>query len=132
MPPLRMVRAARGEEIRRKMRRHCPIDQGVRRPCRRCFFDGGPWRPPVARAGPAGPEGPAGRRPPRAAPPVAGRGRPSPERRHARRTPATLPRMPELEQRREWRATGIVFFGLLAIAIMWATVMIVWPFVSAI
>src|SRR3954453_16669382 len=109
MPPVRMVRAPRGEEIRQKVRRHCPIDQGVRRPCRRCFFDGRPCRPPVARAG-----------------------RAAPERRHGRRTPATLPRMPELEQRREWRATGIVFFGLLAIAIMWATVMIVWPFVSAI
>jgi predicted PurR-regulated permease PerM len=40
--------------------------------------------------------------------------------------------MPELEQRREWRVTGIVFFGLLTIAILWATMMIIWPFVSAI
>ncbi len=40
--------------------------------------------------------------------------------------------MDELEQRREWRVTGVVFFGVLAIAILWATVMIVWPFVSAI
>jgi len=40
--------------------------------------------------------------------------------------------MPELETRREWRATGVVFFGLLALAILWATVMIIWPFVSAI
>src|ERR1700750_2037717 len=40
--------------------------------------------------------------------------------------------MPELEQRREWRATGIIFFGMLAIAVLWATVMIIWPFVSAI
>ena len=40
--------------------------------------------------------------------------------------------MPELETRREWRVTGVVFFGLLALAILWATVMIVWPFLSAI
>lgn len=40
--------------------------------------------------------------------------------------------MPELEERREWRATGVVFFGLLAIAVLWATAMIIWPFVSAI
>lgn len=40
--------------------------------------------------------------------------------------------MPELETRREWRVTGVVFFGLLALAVLWATVMIIWPFVSAI
>jgi len=40
--------------------------------------------------------------------------------------------MPELENRREWRATGIIFFGLLALAVLWATVMIIWPFISAI
>src|SRR5690242_18123625 len=40
--------------------------------------------------------------------------------------------MPELETRRDWRATGVVFFGLLALAILWATVMIIWPFLSAI
>src|SRR3954453_14677798 len=40
--------------------------------------------------------------------------------------------MPELETRREWRVTGVVFFGLLALAVLWATVMIVWPFLSAI
>jgi predicted PurR-regulated permease PerM len=40
--------------------------------------------------------------------------------------------MPELETRREWRVTGVVFFGLLALAVLWATVMIIWPFMSAI
>ncbi len=40
--------------------------------------------------------------------------------------------MPEIESRREWRVTGVIFFGLLALAILWATVMIIWPFVSAI
>ena len=40
--------------------------------------------------------------------------------------------MPELEERPVWRVTGIVFFGFLTIAILWATVMIIWPFVSAI
>jgi predicted PurR-regulated permease PerM len=40
--------------------------------------------------------------------------------------------MPEIERRREWRVTGVVFFGLFAIAILWATVMIIRPFLSAI
>ena len=40
--------------------------------------------------------------------------------------------MDELEQRREWRVTGVVFFGVLTIAILWATMRILWPFLSAI
>lgn len=32
---------------------------------------------------------------------------------------------------REWRMAGIVFFALLALAVIWATVMIVQPFLSA-
>lgn len=36
-----------------------------------------------------------------------------------------------LEQRREWRVTGVVFFGLLALAILYATVMIIRPFLTA-
>jgi len=40
--------------------------------------------------------------------------------------------MPEIEARREWRVTGVVFFGLLTLAILWATMMIIWPFLSAI
>src|SRR5690349_21103623 len=40
--------------------------------------------------------------------------------------------MPEIETRREWRVTGVVFFGLLTLAILWATMMIIWPFLSAI
>ncbi|SRR5581483_3945310 len=40
--------------------------------------------------------------------------------------------MDDLEKRREWRVTGVIFFGLLAIAILWAAVRIIWPFLSAI
>jgi len=36
------------------------------------------------------------------------------------------------ERRREWRLTGIIFFSLLAIIILWAAARIVWPFISAI
>jgi predicted PurR-regulated permease PerM len=36
------------------------------------------------------------------------------------------------ERRREWRLTGIIFFSLLAIVILWAAARIVWPFISAI
>lgn len=38
---------------------------------------------------------------------------------------------PPIERRREWRVTGVVFFGLLALAILYATVMIIKPFLSA-
>jgi predicted PurR-regulated permease PerM len=37
-----------------------------------------------------------------------------------------------LEQRREWRVTGVVFFGLLTLVILYATVMIIRPFLTAI
>ncbi len=33
--------------------------------------------------------------------------------------------------RREWRATGMIFFGIVALAVLWATVMIVRPFITA-
>lgn len=36
------------------------------------------------------------------------------------------------ERRTQWRLTGIVFFSILAIAILWATWMIIRPFLSAI
>jgi predicted PurR-regulated permease PerM len=35
-------------------------------------------------------------------------------------------------ERREWRLTGIIFFGLLALALLYAAAVIVWPFVTAI
>lgn len=35
-------------------------------------------------------------------------------------------------QRREWRLTGIIFFGVLAIALLYAAFLIVWPFLTAI
>jgi predicted PurR-regulated permease PerM len=34
--------------------------------------------------------------------------------------------------RREWRLTGIIFFGLLALVLLWAAVIIVRPFITAI
>ncbi|HEY8132617.1 MAG TPA: AI-2E family transporter [Thermoanaerobaculia bacterium] len=37
-----------------------------------------------------------------------------------------------LEQRPEWRLTGIVFFGLVAIVVLWATFKIVRPFLTPI
>ena len=36
------------------------------------------------------------------------------------------------QRRREWRLAGIIFFSVLALAILWATWMIIRPFVSAI
>lgn len=35
-------------------------------------------------------------------------------------------------RRREWRATGVVFFGFLTLLILWATVLIIRPFLTAI
>jgi predicted PurR-regulated permease PerM len=35
-------------------------------------------------------------------------------------------------ERREWRLAGIIFFGLLALAVLYAAFMIVWPFITAI
>ena len=34
--------------------------------------------------------------------------------------------------KREWRLTGIIFFGLLALVLLYAAAMIIWPFVTAI
>ncbi len=42
---------------------------------------------------------------------------------------STAPPQPE---RREWRLTGIIFFGLLAIGLLYASFVIVWPFMTAI
>ena len=39
---------------------------------------------------------------------------------------------PSLERRPEWRLTGVIFFGLIAILILLATFRIVWPFVTPI
>jgi predicted PurR-regulated permease PerM len=33
---------------------------------------------------------------------------------------------------REWRITGVIFFGILALVVLWAAALILWPFVSAI
>ena len=42
--------------------------------------------------------------------------------------------MPEtpLEQKREWRLAGVIFFGLLAILLLYAAFLILWPFMTAI
>jgi len=45
--------------------------------------------------------------------------------------PETDPRT-DLERKPEWRATGIVFFAIVAIALLYAAFMIVWPFLTAI
>jgi predicted PurR-regulated permease PerM len=37
-----------------------------------------------------------------------------------------------LEHRSEWRLTGIIFFGILALAVLWATFMIIRPFLTAV
>jgi len=36
------------------------------------------------------------------------------------------------ERRREWRLAGIVFFSLIAMAVLWTAARIIWPFLSAI
>src|SRR5712692_120011 len=36
----------------------------------------------------------------------------------------------ELERRPEWRLTGTIFFGLLALLILWAAFRILWPFLT--
>ncbi|HJQ35929.1 MAG TPA: AI-2E family transporter [Thermoanaerobaculia bacterium] len=38
----------------------------------------------------------------------------------------------ELEQKREWRLAGIIFFGLLAVLLLYAAFLILWPFMTAI
>ena len=37
---------------------------------------------------------------------------------------------PPLERRLEWRLTGIIFFALIALVILWATFRIIWPFAT--
>jgi predicted PurR-regulated permease PerM len=39
---------------------------------------------------------------------------------------------PSLERRVEWRLTGIIFFALIALVILWAALRILWPFVTPI
>src|SRR5712691_5031216 len=34
--------------------------------------------------------------------------------------------------RRDWRLTGMIFFGVLALAVLYATFLIIWPFLTAI
>jgi predicted PurR-regulated permease PerM len=42
------------------------------------------------------------------------------------------PGNPSLERRPEWRLTGIIFFGLIALLVLWATFRILWPFLTSI
>jgi predicted PurR-regulated permease PerM len=37
-----------------------------------------------------------------------------------------------LEDKREWRLTGVIFFGLLALLLLYAAFLILWPFMTAI
>ena len=39
---------------------------------------------------------------------------------------------PPPERRPEWRLTGIIFFGVIALAVLWATFRIIWPFITPI
>lgn len=39
---------------------------------------------------------------------------------------------PPLARSPEWRATGVVFFGLLALVVLWLTIVIIRPFITAI
>lgn len=39
---------------------------------------------------------------------------------------------PPLERRPEWRLTGVIFFGFIALIILWATFRIIWPFITPI
>jgi len=39
---------------------------------------------------------------------------------------------PPLERRPEWRLTGVIFFALIALVILWLTFRIVWPFATPI
>jgi predicted PurR-regulated permease PerM len=38
----------------------------------------------------------------------------------------------DLERKPQWRLTGVIFFGLLALVLLWAAFKIVWPFMTAI
>lgn len=39
---------------------------------------------------------------------------------------------PRVERRREWRLTGMIFFGLISLVVLWAAFRIIWPFATAI
>lgn len=39
---------------------------------------------------------------------------------------------PPLERRPEWRLTGVIFFGVIALLVLWATFRIIWPFITPI
>src|SRR5438477_1796131 len=39
---------------------------------------------------------------------------------------------PPRERRPEWRLTGVIFFGLIALVVLWATFRIIWPFATPI
>lgn len=38
----------------------------------------------------------------------------------------------DLEQKREWRLAGVIFFGLLALVLLYSAFLILWPFMTAI
>src|SRR5258705_370529 len=42
------------------------------------------------------------------------------------------PALEAVPRRREWRLPGIIFFSVLALGILYATFMILWPFLTAI
>ncbi len=50
--------------------------------------------------------------------------------------PATPPNPPQpsptANLQREWRLAGVIFFGLLALAVLWGAALIIWPFMTAI
>src|ERR1051326_681044 len=38
----------------------------------------------------------------------------------------------DLERKKEWRLAGVIFFGLFALVLLYATFLILWPFMTAI
>ena len=42
------------------------------------------------------------------------------------------PRESVIEQKPQWKLTGIIFFGLLALLLLYAAFRIIWPFMTAI
>ena len=44
----------------------------------------------------------------------------------------TTPTEAELERKPQWRIAGIIFFGLLALLLIYAAFLIIWPFMTAI
>ncbi len=45
--------------------------------------------------------------------------------------PSDTPASRRTETQREWRLGGVIFFGILALVLLWAAGMILWPFLSA-